>query len=229
MRQRTRRGIPMANDSRAAQPRIVAELGRPETPEETAARRAENSRKHRANQTVVNLVLALVASLGIVLLLVLVVVRPDPPADEPVDFAAVASQAQPAVDVPLVVPNLPPGWGANRAQLLNGSGDSYTWSIGFITPEPEYIALEQGIDAPSDFIDDLVGTFAPTGETTIDGVTWRIFDRRDSRDVGNFAYSLTSTIDGSDFVLHGSAPDDEFVVLASAVGAFSATATGASP
>ena len=55
------------------QPAIVAELGRPETPEETAARKAENSRKRRANQTAFNLIVATIASLGIVLFLVVVV------------------------------------------------------------------------------------------------------------------------------------------------------------
>ena len=57
-------------------PRVVAELGRPETPDETAARKAASSRAHRENQTAFNLVIAIVVSVGIVVLLVLVVVRP---------------------------------------------------------------------------------------------------------------------------------------------------------
>ena len=61
----------------ARPPRVVAELGRPETPEETAARQAENSLKHRQRQTVTNLVLALGASLLVVLALVLLVPRSD--------------------------------------------------------------------------------------------------------------------------------------------------------
>ena len=42
------------------EPAIVAELGRPETPDETAERKAETSRKHRAGQTTFNLVVALI-------------------------------------------------------------------------------------------------------------------------------------------------------------------------
>jgi hypothetical protein len=45
--------------------RVVAELGRPETPAETAARKAESSRLHRQRQTVNNLVYSLIATLGI--------------------------------------------------------------------------------------------------------------------------------------------------------------------
>ena len=69
-------------------PREVAELGRPETPEETAARKAENSRKHRQRQTLKNLVLALAASLGVVFIIVLLVPRSDGPIDRDVDVAA---------------------------------------------------------------------------------------------------------------------------------------------
>ena len=72
-------------------PRIVAELGRPETPEETAARRAENSLKHRQRQTVQNLILALGASLLVVLVIVLIVPRSDAPMSHSSQRAASAS------------------------------------------------------------------------------------------------------------------------------------------
>jgi hypothetical protein len=38
--------------------RVVAELGRPETPEETAARKAESSRVYRSSQNFRNLIAA---------------------------------------------------------------------------------------------------------------------------------------------------------------------------
>jgi hypothetical protein len=75
--------------------RVVAELGRPETPDETAARKAENSRAHRANQTTRNLLLALLASLAIVLFIVLVVVRPGTNLVKSVNYLTVASRRSP--------------------------------------------------------------------------------------------------------------------------------------
>ena len=42
----------------AQHPRIVAELGRPETPDETASRKAESSRVYRASQNTRNLIVA---------------------------------------------------------------------------------------------------------------------------------------------------------------------------
>ena len=79
-----------------AGPRIVAELGRPETASETAARKAENSRLYRQRKTVNNLTLSLLVSLGMVLLIVLIVPRgTDVWGDHIVDVAAAATAAAP--------------------------------------------------------------------------------------------------------------------------------------
>ena len=204
----------------ARPPRIVAELGRPETPEETAARKAEASRRHRSNQTVRNLVFALVACLGIVFLLVLVVVRPDQPAEDPVDWSAIADQAQPAVEQPLVDPALPPGWTANAA-LLDSDAAIPTWYIGFITPAREFIGLRQGLEADRSWLTEQVDGATSDGTVDIDGVDWDVYDRRDSDDPGNLAYSLSATIGDSTVLLFGTAPDEDFRTLASTVASVS--------
>ena len=91
---------PSGGGPRKKQPRIVAELGRPETPDETARRKAENTRKHHANQTAVNLTLSIVASLAVVLFLVLVVVRPSGTVNrQEIDYQTVAESAESNVDV----------------------------------------------------------------------------------------------------------------------------------
>jgi len=210
----------------AGKPRIVAELGRPETPEETAARKAENSRKHRANQTVINLVLALAASLAIVLILVLVVVRPEQPPRESVDFATVAAQAQPAVDEPLAAPTLPPGWTSNAAELETESDGITTWSVGFLTPQGQFIALRQGIDANATWLTNRLDKLAPTGTEQIDSATWSVYDNRDSDDPGNLAYAMSTTTAASTFALYGTADPVEFRTLATALSADFGDASG---
>ena len=45
-------------------PRVVAELGRPETAAETAARKAESSRVYRSSQTTRNLIAALLVTIA---------------------------------------------------------------------------------------------------------------------------------------------------------------------
>lgn len=201
-----------------SEPAIVAELGRPETPEETAARKAENSRRHRANQTLLNLVVATLASLAIVLFLVVVVVRPAPEPTAVIDYAAIASEAQGGSDEPLIVPALPQGWTANAARFERRS-EVLTWYIGFVTPRTEFIAFNQGIDANATWQAAVLDGSAPTGEIAIAGITWTVYDHRTADDPGNHAYALAATVGGSTFVLHGTAPDGEFEALATTIAA----------
>jgi hypothetical protein len=198
-------------------PRIVAELGRPETPEETAARKAENSRKHRANQTLRNLVLALLASLGIVLFLVLVVVRPDHAPREPVDYIALAEEAEAQAGAPLIAPELSEGWTSNAARLEQGNDDVTAWVVGFLTPSGQFIELRQGIDAGASWAAGQVDDANSSGGISAGGLTWKVYDRRDD-DAGNYAYSMTATSGDTALVLHGTANDEEFGLLAAAVG-----------
>ena len=197
---------------------IVAELGRPETPEETAARKAENSRRHRANQTLLNLVVATIASLAIVLFLVVVVVRPAPEATADIDYAAIAAEAQGGSSEPLVVPALPQGWSANAARF-DRLAEVLTWYIGFVTPSTEFIAFNQGIDANATWQADVLDGAVSTGEATYGTVTWTVYDQRTSQDPGNHAYALSAEVGGSTFVLHGTAPDAEFEALATTIAA----------
>jgi len=202
-------------------PRIVAELGRPETPDETFARKAENSRKHRANQTLFNLVVAIVASLGIVLFLVLVVVRPNDQTPVAADYQTIAADAQTNASEPLLAPTLPDDWYANSARL-GITSSVQTWYIGLITPtspSAQFIALEQGIDANETWLSIVTDNALATGATTIDGIDWTIFDRRSSSNTGNYAYSMSAQIAGSTIVLHGTATDAEFELLAASLAA----------
>jgi hypothetical protein len=197
-------------------PRVVAELGRPETPEETAARKAENSLKHRQRQTLLNLVLALGASLLVVLVIVLIVPRSDAPMEPDIDVAPIAEQAQIASDDPLAVPDLPEGWRANAAELRTSTVDGVTaWYVGYLTPSDEYIGMYQGLEANPTWVAGLLERTLATGATTIDGVEWTVYDNRDTGDdVGNARYGLTTEAGGSTFVLLGTATPEEFHTLA---------------
>lgn len=209
----------MAQKSESAPERpIVAELGRPETPDETAARKAESSRRHRSNQTALNLVAALVVCLVVVLLIVLVVVRPDPEPREPIDFAAIAEKAQPTVDEQLISPELPEEWSANSAKLETTAGVT-SWYIGLITPTTEFIGLRQGINANESWLAGQLGFSQPEGAVTIDGINWQLYDNRDADDPGNLAYVMTTEHEASTVVLFGTAPDSQFETLAATVSA----------
>ncbi|TQO19258.1 uncharacterized protein DUF4245 [Rhodoglobus vestalii] len=203
-------------------PRVVAELGRPETSAETFARKAENSRKHRANQTLFNLVIATGASLGVVLFLVLVVVRPTDTTPVSADYQTIAAEAQTDASEPLLAPALPDDWYSNSARLGTNSSVQ-TWYVGLVTPlspsspSAQFIALEQGIDANDTWLAIVTDNALATGTTTIDGIDWTIYDRRSSPDTGNYAYSMSAQIADSTVVLHGTASTAEFELLAASI------------
>lgn len=199
--------------------RVVAELGRPETGQEAADRKAKASADHRKHQTVNNLVLSLLATLAVVVVLVLLVPRGDAGSLQPVDYRSVAADAAGAEPVPLAVPELPAGWSANAAQLRTGTtGGVDVWYIGLLTPGREFIAVFQGFDANSTWVAEQVHKTPPKGAAVIDGARWTVYDNRSSgRDVGDAEYALVAEGDGSTLALVGTADIDEFRVLARAL------------
>lgn len=197
---------------------IVAELGRAETPQETADRKAAASAKRRANQTILNLAIATVASALVAVGIVWTVGLVDTGSRiDPVDYVAVGEAAQGTVDEQLVVPQLPDGWQANRAELVRGSDGVTSWQIGFVTPEKKYIAVVQGIEANPSWLADQVRDAKAGEQLTTDGVAWTSYDRRTTSDPGNVAYALVTTAGDSTIVLAGTAGDTEFEQLATAI------------
>ena len=73
---------------------IVAELGRPETSEETAARKAASSKAYRSSQTVRSLVAALIVTLAIVAVIVLAVPRGEPATTQKIDVVGIAGDVE---------------------------------------------------------------------------------------------------------------------------------------
>lgn len=195
---------------------IVAELGRPETAQETAERKAEASRNHRSRQTINNLVYALIATLAIVAVIILIVPRATPNEQPNVDYAAVAAQGQGTEPDRLVTPKLPTDWTSNSAELKTGSADKIdAWYIGLITPSEQYIGFTQGFKANDTWLSNLLENSAGTGAVTIDGVKWTVYDNRhSSRDVGNVEYALSTQAGDSTFVLLGTAKTAEFDTVA---------------
>jgi len=208
---------PRASQPRLAEPPVVAELGRPETPEETAARKAESSRLRRQRQTINNLVYSLLATLAVVAIMVLIVPRDDKPIVRHVDYAAAAVAAQPAFEVPLAVPALPEGWQANQAQVRVSDQNVSSWYIGFITPAPEtqFAAVSEGIAANEEWLHGQLPKLDPTGAISLGGERWTEYDHRDRPDLaGNAPYALSLAVDGAILVVYGTAAPDQVQLLA---------------
>ncbi|QHC67164.1 DUF4245 family protein [Rathayibacter sp. VKM Ac-2759] len=203
--------------SRQKPPRVVAELGRPETPAEIAARKAENSRLYRQRKTVNNLVFSLLATVGVVALIVLVVPRGDGTERPAVDVPLVASQLQLGETETLVVPEMPEGWSANAAELRTDGGVDY-WYVGLLTPKAGYIGVSQGFDADENWVGSQLDRAAATGVEQIDGREWTVYDRRDSgADTGNTPYALETTEGSSTYLVYGTAATDEIREVVDAI------------
>ncbi|MDQ1127729.1 hypothetical protein QE428_002762 [Microbacterium sp. SORGH_AS 505] len=177
-----------------ARQRIVAELGRPETPAETAARKAAASQRYRSSKTFRNLIAALIVCVGIMAVVYLGVPR-GTPADVPeADVAASAAQAEKVAGHGVVIPDVPDAWRANSALVEGGE-----WRIVY-APARGYVEVTQSFSAPDGWVSRELGGFAPTGTTTIDAVDWDVYELPSP--VQQIDYALATTI-GSDTVIIG--------------------------
>ncbi len=195
-------------------PRVVAELGRPETPDETAARKAEFSRSYRSSQTTRNLIAALLATRVIVASLVCGVPRGEIAPREPIDVEAVAAQISASQERTVVAPDVPAEWIVNRAGI---EGDSVrAWTIVYATGEDAgFLRIAQGFDADAAWTTRTLQGADSDGTVTVDGIEWTRYDIADPSRSGNISGAL-STVAGSDTILVYGSTGDELLEQAAA-------------
>ncbi|MFV0373081.1 DUF4245 family protein [Microbacterium sp.] len=188
--------------------RVVAELGRPETPDETAARKAAASHAYRSSQTFRNLIAALLVTVAVVAVAILVVPRGELAEPDPVDVPAIAAGVADAQDRVVVVPVVPDSWRANAAGV-----EGQTWQIAY-APGTGFVRVAQRFDADDTWVAATLDGRAPTGTREIDGIVWDEFDLRGD----DIDYALATSA-GTDAVLvYGSGADDDVRAVAAALG-----------
>ncbi|RZI80237.1 MAG: DUF4245 family protein [Microbacterium sp.] len=179
----------------ASGPRVVAELGRPETPDETAARKAESSRVYRSSQTFKNLIAALIVTVAVVAVVYFGVPRGTPPEPEPVDVAASAAAVQPPSGGTVIVPEVPDDWRPNSARVEDGA-----WRVVYAPPSG-FVRIEQGFGVPDTWVANVLGGRAPTGTTAIDGIEWDVYELDGT---ANLRYALATDAGDDIVVVYGS-------------------------
>lgn len=216
----------MAKKTKA--PVVVAELGRPETPAETAARKARDSRLYRQRKTVNNLVFSLIVSVAVVFGIYLMVPHGTGGdfADRSVDVAQLASEASPTAGQLLVAPKLPAGWNAKQAELRSSKTGGITyWYIGYTTPDKQYAAAVQAFTADGapvneTWIAEQLEKTSATGTQTIGGVDWTAYVHPDrSPDTSNLRTGYQTAVGASTYLVYGTAPTKTIEQLADAVAA----------
>jgi len=217
----------MADDKTPAKaPAVVAELGRPETPEETAARKARSTRLYYRRKTIRNLVASLVVSLVGVAVIVAIVPRNDTVIEHVIDYASVAQEAQTAYPQHLVVPRVPEGWTSNQAEIRVGQDGVTEWYIGFLVPDAAgrptaYAGVSEVLDGNPTWLVERLKKRQPTGEANVGGLTWQEYDYTSlpSDQTGNLAYSLVYQANGTIYIVYGTGSKDAVQALAAAVAA----------
>lgn len=175
--------------------------------------------KRRARQTVINLLLSLGASLGIVLALVLIVPRDDSNRIQPVDFRSVAAEAQSAGGNYIVTPELPQGWWANSARYVGNPADGVsTFYAGFVGPKNQYIALTQAQNPNPTWLVQQLNGAVQTGTFSVGYRDWAIYESpevhnpkktKDYIMVMNFTKGEKVAV-----LLYGTASPDDFAYFA---------------
>ena len=189
-------------------PRIVAELGRPETPEETADRKAESSRVYRSSQNVRNLIAALLATLAVVVVIVFAVPRGTPPEREPIDVSAVAADIAASEDRTVITPELSDGWVVNNARI-EGNGPVRAFTVVYAPAgedERGFLRVAQGFDADAAWPARVLSGSAPQDTVTIDGITWERYELDPDR-TGNITVALETDAGADTVLIYGAASE----------------------
>lgn len=207
------------------QPTIVAELGRPETPEETAARKANDTRLYKQRKTINNLVFSLLASLGLMLVIVLIVPRgTDQWSDHTVNVAEAATLNESSAGTPLIAAEVPDTWKAKQAVLKHDSvSNVLNWFVTYTTENEAYAAVSQaftptGEPVNATWISGQLELQTPTGNENIGGLDWTVYDHPNRNpDESNVVFGLQTQVGEMTLLVYGTDRPEVLRVLAAEV------------
>lgn len=177
--------------------------------------------QRRARQTVINLALSLLATLGLVLAIVLMVPRDDTSKIQHVDYVAIARDAAKSSNFKIIAPDLPRGWWSNSASWAAKPADTVpAFTAGFVGPKNEYIGIIQGFGGNPTWLalklqgDELTGAIPAK-----DSGHWDVYTSIEKHDpVKDWDYVRVLTIKPNEYViLFGNASTKDFDLLASSI------------
>lgn len=178
---------------------------------------SDSAAKHRAKQTVRNLILSLLVSLGLMVALVLGVPRDDSNRIQAVDYQQIAVEVSESLGADVSVPELPEGWWSNAARLESRL-DVSSWYAGFVTPDNQFIGLTQTFEGnPSWLALTLQGNWLED-EVTIEGKKWEIWPTlKPSTPPGTKEYAMVYQSGSTMVVIYGTASKADFETFAASL------------
>lgn len=176
-----------------------------------------NGAERRAKQTVRNLVFSLLATLGVVALVVLGVPRDDSSLIERIDYQAVASEAEVSLGKSVLAPQLPDSWWSNAARMEKQLGLD-VWYVGFVTDDNQFLAISQAFNSNPSWEADILAGNSLAGTVEISGLIWEIYPTQSPSDPpGTKELAMLLRESASTVVIYGTAADADFEVLAQAI------------
>ena len=172
----------------------------------------ESAKKHRARQTLNNLLLALAASVGIVLVIVLATPRNDTNQIASIDYRSVAAQVQQSTPNKLILPILQDGWKCTAARWNGSPADGVqTWYAGFVSPTGAFVSLTQAFAVNPTWLTLQTAGDLPTSEFKVGGETWQEFKSPAQNNPPKTSDYILMFKNGNDAVLlSGTAPSVVF-------------------
>jgi hypothetical protein len=177
--------------------------------------------QRRARQTLINLLLSLGATVGVMVLLVLAVPRDDSNRVQPVDYVAIANQASSEAPGKLLVPTIPVDWYSNAARYRSPAQDGVAnWYVGFVGPNGEFLAMTQGLDVNQTWIQIMLESNKPSGQIEIQGKIWSVYESiRENNPPKSKDYMMVLEYENNVVFVYGVAPQAVLEDLASQLGA----------
>ncbi|WP_156726278.1 DUF4245 domain-containing protein [Streptomyces apocyni] len=165
----------------------------------------------KGKQTVRDMVLSMVA-IGAVVAVIYVFLPRDESQDplERKNYTVELATAQRATSYPVVAPEgLSDDWKATSVRFK--AVDDQAWHLGFLSPEREYVGIEQSVATPRKFIDNVTHGAEETARTErIGGEDWKRYE-------GPKYDALVYEGDGYTTVVTGTAPFEDLTKVATSL------------
>jgi len=181
---------------------------------------SDSAARHRARQTIINLVLALSASVGLVVVLVLIVPRDDSNRIKPIDYVGISQSAQSDTKLGIFTITPPNKWWSNNAVFNENPADTVkNFTAGFVGSDTKYIQYIQAFDTNPTWVALKLNGMTPTGEFTSEHFTWQIYKSIEQHDPARTNdYLMVLNYSDQDYVLlSGVAETSEYEFFAKAI------------
>jgi hypothetical protein len=177
--------------------------------------------KRRARQTVTNLVLALGASVAIVVGLVLIVPRSDTSLIQKVDYVSIGQDAAASTEFPVLIPEIDSDWWCNSARWISqpGDGTKAAWYAGFVGPQNEYIGFTQTYGTNETWLALKLSGLQKTGNVGDSKLSWQVWTSPEKHvPAKSKDYMLVATVVADTLMVYGTASESEMKSFATHIG-----------